>query len=157
MPHTRPQPDQRTRHMLEALRTAGLRLTAQRQAICQALAHDATHPTAQTVYDRLRPHFPSLSLATVYNTLNTLEKAGLIYEIGTAGDNALHYDADPTPHINLICTACHRIEDHPADSLAGLAEQVARSSGYDLRGARLAYYGLCPACRARLALAVRPS
>lgn len=151
MSHTRPHPDERTQDLLAALRAAGLRLTAQRRAICQALAHDPTHPTAQALFDRLRPQFPSLSLATVYNTLNTLEQAGLIHEIGTAGDNALHYDADPTPHINLICTACHRIDDHSAEALAGLAEQVARTSGYDLRGARLAYYGLCPTCRARLA------
>jgi Fur family peroxide stress response transcriptional regulator len=132
---------------LAALKQAGLRLTPQRSAICRSLAQDRTHPTAQALYERMRRDFPNISLATIYNTLDTLSATGLIHDLGTAGDNAVHYDADSSPHVNVICTRCHRIDDYPAAALTGMADRIARQSGYDLRGARVAYYGLCPKCR----------
>jgi Fur family peroxide stress response transcriptional regulator len=105
------------------------------------------HPTAQALFERLQPSLPSLSQATVYNTLQAFVKLGLIQEIGEAGDGALHYDANPTPHINLICTHCHCVEDFFGVSLDGLAEQVIAQSGYQVQGMRMAYYGLCPRCQ----------
>ncbi len=99
------------------------------------------------MFELLRPAFPSLSLATVYNTLQVLVAAGLVDELGTAGDGAIHYDADPTPHVNLVCTRCHRVEDFPNAPLDAVAGQVAAGSGYQLRGARVVYYGLCPRCQ----------
>jgi Fur family peroxide stress response transcriptional regulator len=139
--------DGRISEMIGALRQAGLRLTAQRLAICRALVQSQEHPTAQTVYTQLRREFPSLSRATVYNTLRALVDAGLVQELGPAGDGAVHYDADLSPHINLICTRCHRIEDLANVSLAEVAQRVMETSGYQLRGARVAYYGLCPRCQ----------
>jgi Fur family peroxide stress response transcriptional regulator len=102
------------------------------------------------LYENMQVEFPHISLATIYNTLQTLAAAGLIYELGSAGDNAVHYDADPSPHVNVICTNCHRIDDYPAAMLAGVAKKVTEDLGYDLRGARVAYYGLCPKCRRSL-------
>ncbi len=130
-----------------ALKQAGLRLTPQRLAICAALAGNRTHPTAQALYEQVRRQFTSLSRATVYNTLQTLVAAGLVHEIGTAGDGRLHYDADPTPHVNLVCTRCHRVDDFAEPLLGAVARSVAQGSGYDVRGARVVYYGLCARCR----------
>ncbi len=138
----------RADEMAAALRQAKLRLTPQRLAICRALADSDAHPTAQAVYAQLRPQFPSLSRATVYNTLDVLVRSGLAHELGTAGDNAVHYDADTSPHVNLVCVQCHRVEDLPGVPLDAIAQQVAQGSGYELQGARVVYYGLCPACRA---------
>ena len=129
------------------LKQAGLRLTPQRIAICRALTERKDHPTAQALFEQLAPEFPSLSRATIYNTLQTLVSAGLIQELGTAGDGAQHYDADASPHLNLICVRCHRIEDFPAASLTRIARRVTDESGYQLHGARMAYYGLCPKCQ----------
>jgi Fur family peroxide stress response transcriptional regulator len=137
----------RADEMITALKTAGLRLTPQRLAVCQALAGDISHPTAQALYARLRSRFVTLSRATVYNTLQTLVAAGQVCELGAAGDGAVHYDANPTPHVNLVCTRCHRVEDFAPASLAAVARNVAKDSGYELRGARVVYYGLCPRCR----------
>lgn len=151
MAHLRPESRANaSQQMLAVLKTAGLRLTPQRSAICQALAGDTSHPTAQALHARLQKTFPSLSLATVYNTLETLAAAGLIQDIGEAGDNTSHYDADPTPHVNVICTRCHRIDDYASSSLKGVAERVGKDLGYELRGARIAYYGLCPKCQRAL-------
>lgn len=137
----------RAEEMVAALKSAGLRLTPQRLAVCEALADDATHPTAQALFQRLRGRLGTLSRATVYNTLQALVAAGLVSELGTAGDGAVHYDANPAPHVNLLCTRCHRVEDFAPAALGAVARSVAQGSGYELFGARVVYYGLCPRCR----------
>ncbi len=133
-------------HLINKLRAAGLRATPQRLAIYRALLTSDTHPTAQALFEQLQPVFPSLSQATVYNTLQALVARGLIQEIGEAGDGAIHYDADLRPHVNLICTRCHRIDDLH-DVPLGDAAQIAAKSGYQVHGMRIAYYGLCPRCQ----------
>lgn len=135
----------------EQLKMAGLRLTPQRVAIYRALVRTDSHPTAQQLYEQLQPELPSLSQATVYNTLQALVERELVHEIGDAGDGAVHYDADLAPHVNLVCTRCHRIDDFHADLLTEVDGLVAAESGYQLKGARLVYYGLCPVCRAEVA------
>ena len=137
--------------LLEALRRGGLRLTVQRRAICHYLAHTDAHPTAHQIYTDLKAIYPSLSLATVYNTLEALVALGAIHALGDAGDNAVHYDADATPHVNLACVRCHRIVDLPSAQLAALEEEARRVTGYRLLGARIMYYGLCPDCQRELA------
>lgn len=134
----------------KALQQAGMRLTQQRLAICSLLAETEEHPTAQMIYEQLRPEFPTLSLATVYNTLDVLIDLGLVNSLGSAGDEAIHYDADTTPHVNLACTSCHRVIDLPSQHVHALEDEVASQSGYKIVGSRVLYYGLCPECQARL-------
>lgn len=131
------------------LQQAGMRLTPQRQAICDLLAGSEAHPTAAQIYEALKPRFASLSLATVYNTLETLLHLGAINALGSAGDDQTHYDADNTPHVNLACVACHKIVDVASAYVQPLAGEIASASGFKLLGARVLYYGLCPACQSR--------
>ena len=139
----------RVRAFTNGLRQAGLRLTLPRLAICRVLAKSAEHPTAAQLHERLRADFPSLSLATVYNTLNTLLALGLVGEIGDAGDGQRHYDPNTTVHANLICTRCHQIRDLEDHALESVSRRIASRSGYQLQGARVVYYGECPACAKR--------
>jgi len=138
--------------LVERLKEVGLRVTPQRLAIYRALVVSAEHPTAQALFEQLQPALPSLSQATVYNTLQALVRHGLVQEIGEAGDGAVHYDANPTPHVNLICTRCHRVEDFFDVPLTGVVERVVAESGYQVQGMRVAYYGLCPRCQRGAAL-----
>jgi Fur family peroxide stress response transcriptional regulator len=133
--------------LTQALRQAGLRMTPQRVAISHLLANTDHHSTALMIYEQLRPDYSSLSLATVYNTLDTLTQLGVINALGAAGDDAIHYDADTSPHVNLACTRCHRVIDLPSKQVYALNAEVAARSGYQLRGARVVYYGLCPECQ----------
>lgn len=137
--------------LFNSLRSAGYRLTPQREAICHLLVETDEHPSAQQIYEHLQPRFASLSLATVYNTLEVLVRMGAINALGEAGDGTVHYDADLEPHINLACIECHRIIDIPSQAVHELAGEVAQSSGYQLLGARVMYYGLCPECQAKRA------
>lgn len=135
-----------------SLQKAGMRLTPQRMAICKLLIESDAHPTAAMIYDELRPQFPSLALATIYNTLDTLVGLGAVNVLGHAGDNHVHYDADMNPHVNLACISCHRIVDVPSERFSGqivqdLDNEISQASGYKLLGARVLYYGLCPECQ----------
>ena len=91
-----------------ALQQAGMRITPQRTAICELLTVSEEHPTAAMIYDDLKPRFPSMSLATVYNTLDALVEIGAINVLGQAGDDTVHYDADTEPHVNLACLSCNK-------------------------------------------------
>lgn len=133
--------------LTSALREAGMRVTPQRVAICELLAASDEHPTAAMIYDELKPRFPSLSLATVYNTLDTLVGLGVVNVLGHAGDDKVHYDADTKPHVNLACISCSRIIDIPSEHVTHLDSEITAASGYKLLGARVLYYGLCPACQ----------
>lgn len=130
------------------LQEAGLRITPQRTAICELLSASNEHPTASNIYDELKPRFPSMSLATVYNTLEALVKLGAVNALGGAGDDSMHYDADMEPHVNLACLSCNKIVDIHSEHVTQLDSEITATSGYKLLGARVLYYGLCPECQA---------
>lgn len=147
---------ERAQILASGLRQAGLRMTHQRLAICRRLAECADHPTAVRLHTHLRAEFPTLSLATVYSALNTLVNLGLIHELGNAGDGQRHYDPVTAPHANLICSQCHRISDLDDRALQAVNRRVAQRSGYNMQGARIVYYGICPACQKRPRQALHP-
>ena len=95
----------------DVLHKAGLRVTPQRLAICEYLVTSDSHPTANDVFLQLKDQFPSLSLATIYNTLDVLVGMGIVNALGSAGDNNVHFDSNVSPHINLACVQCHKIVD----------------------------------------------
>lgn len=133
--------------LTSTLQQAGMRLTPQRMAVCKLLIESDEHPTAAMIYEDLRPQFPSLSLATVYNTLEALVSLGAVNVLGHAGDDNVHYDADLEPHVNLACISCHRIIDIPSEHIQHLDSEITQASGYKLLGSRVLYYGLCPECQ----------
>jgi Fur family peroxide stress response transcriptional regulator len=139
----------KTHQLAQSLRNAGLRLTPQRLAICSYLANTDMHPTAQIIYDQVRPQFPTLSLATVYNTLDMLVRLGTINTLGGTGSEAERYDADTSPHVNLSCVSCRRVIDFPSQHVYELENEVAAQAGYRLLGSRFLIFGLCPECQAR--------
>ncbi|BDG62287.1 Fur family transcriptional regulator [Caldinitratiruptor microaerophilus] len=148
----RPSREERYQELCDALEAAGLKLTNQRRAICAALASMTTHPTVYEVHEYLRTYHPTVSRATVYNTLTALRDLGLVAEIGPAGDGAMHYELNPDPHLNLVCVRCHRIVDLPGSQLQ--LDSLVRNSGFRVTGARLALYGYCPSCQRQLGWAV---
>lgn len=133
--------------LITSLQEAGLRITPQRIAICKLLAETTSHPTASSIFDRLREYYPSLSLATVYNTMDVLIGQGKVNALGDAGDSAAHFDANLEPHLHLACLNCHKIIDVDSILVTRLSEEISHASGYKLLGARVMYYGICPDCR----------
>ena len=145
--------DNKTNDRLETLiaklRERDCRITPQRLALLEMLVHTDEHLTASQLYDRLLERFPTTSLATVYKTLSLLKEMGEVTEISFS-DGDTHYDAsDPTPHIHLICTQCHRISDAPDAAAPDIAEALAAQTGYQITGHRFDFYGICPECQAQ--------
>ena len=88
-----------------------------------------------------------ISQATVYNTVETLRDLGLIVPV-KGEDGRLHYDLDTTPHVNILCRKCGRIEDVAADEVMELMALVGARSGYHVEtGAGITMGGVCQECR----------
>jgi Fe2+ or Zn2+ uptake regulation protein len=147
-PERRDAHDARAGEMLEDLKRAGLKLTAQREAIVRHFAGDDSHPTAQELYDRLRPEFPQMSFATVYNTLDALAAAGLSGTLRLG--QAARFDPNTEPHHHLVCESCGAIADVAAASLApspAAVKQLGRAApGFRVRAVDRIYRGLCATC-----------
>jgi Fe2+ or Zn2+ uptake regulation protein len=141
--------------MVRDLRRAKLKLTPQRLAIVRLFAGDETHPTAQDLYERLRPNFPSMSFATVYNTLDALARAGLAGVVrlpGKRGD-AARFDPNTGPHHHAVCDGCGAVLDVSAGTLAptpAAVRKVRRAApGFSVRAVERVYRGLCARCARR--------
>jgi Fur family peroxide stress response transcriptional regulator len=134
--------------MLADLRRAGLKMTPQRIAIVRLFASDLTHPTAQDLFERLRPDFPSMSFATVYNTLDALAKAGLCATLRLG--NAARFDPNMNSHHHAVCEGCGTVHDIPASTLAPTAAAVRnlrrKAPGFSVRSVERVYRGLCSTC-----------
>src|SRR5690348_184536 len=96
-PSPNPKDEPRVAAMLARIRTSGFKLTPQRVAIVRELASDPTHPTAQELYERLRAALPTMSFATVYNTLDALASAGLCVGLSLA-PGAARFDPNMVAH-----------------------------------------------------------
>lgn len=138
--------------MLRDLRRSGLKLTPQRIAIVRLFAEDFTHPTAQDLFERLRPSFPSMSFATVYNTLDALARAGLAGIVrlpGKRGD-AARFDPNSAPHHHAVCDRCGSVADVAAGTLAPTVATTKRlrrtAPGFSVRTVERIYRGLCAEC-----------
>src|SRR5262245_14425596 len=94
--------------MIAEVRARGLKVTPQRIAIIRELAQDPTHPTAQELFSRLKVEQPTMSFATVYNTLASLAEAGLCTSRALTG-GATRFDANTQPHDHAVCDACGRV------------------------------------------------
>jgi len=93
----------------ERLRKAGLKLTAQRLAVVRCIVGDETHPTAQELFDRLKPSFPTMSFATVYNTLAALTSVGACQPVQFGGPT--RFDPNVQPHDHFVCELCGLVRD----------------------------------------------
>jgi len=141
--------------MLNDLQRAGLKLTPQRIAIVRIFAGDTSHPTAQDMFERLRPSFPSMSFATVYNTLDALASAGLAGIVrlpGKRGDPA-RFDPNMGPHHHAVCDRCGSVLDIATGTLTATPAAVQRlrrsAPGFSVRAVERIYRGTCARCARR--------
>jgi Fur family peroxide stress response transcriptional regulator len=132
----------------EILREKGYKATPQRIAIYNILACTDRHPTVETIYEKVREEFPTVSLNTVYKTLLTLKEAGLVRRLDL-GEDFARYDANPKPHAHIICTKCSRVDDVDVAidrRVSGLLEHTACYSDYKVEDWDVYIYGICPSC-----------
>ncbi len=122
-------------------------LTPQREVVLRVVRESGEHLTAAQVFDGARLLLPSISFATVYNSLRFLKESGLVGEI-TFGNAASRYDRETSRHDHAICTACAKLIDFDLTETAGLMRAAARRSKFKPQSVHLTLYGLCPDCGA---------
>jgi len=143
-----PEGTDRIAEMLACVRAKGLKLTPQRLAIVRELAADPTHPTAQELFERLRPALPTMSFATVYNTLDALAQAGLCASLSLAPGPS-RFDPNMRPHHHAVCDGCGLVRDVPVPATEPPEPSVEASTpGFQVRAVELIYRGLCSECAA---------
>ena len=103
----------------DRLNSAKLKATHQRMTILAAMDECKHHPKPEEIYSRIRPDNPTISLATVYNTLDSFARAGLINRVPSIGGN-IRYDSNLGAHGHIYCYNTDEIIDYYDEELNGL-------------------------------------
>ena len=137
----------------KALEAAGLRCTPQRLAIYDELTGAVHHPTAEEVFQAVRPRIPKISLATVYKALEALVAIGAAHRLTPLdGTGSARYDARGEEHYHFRCLRTGTVHDLPTrfdpDLIAKLDPQLLETlgkQGFQVTGYRLELVGFSTA------------
>lgn len=123
-----------------------VRYSKKREAILAAIQGTSCHPSAEWIYQRLKPRHPDLSLGTVYRNLSFFLEHGLVQSVGVVQGQE-RFDGVLTPHGHFICNCCGSVLDLPEISLdRNLGQAVSRQYGLTVQRHELTFYGLCSSC-----------
>lgn len=122
-----------------------LGLTRQREVVLRVIRDAHEHLTANEVFGRAKELLPSISFATVYNSLRYLKDAGHIAEI-SFGNGASRFDRMTHRHDHAICTSCGKLVDIEMEHPAELVKMAARRSRFKPESLEFTLRGLCPEC-----------
>lgn len=122
-----------------------LGLTKQREVVLQVIRDADEHLTANEVFDQAKRLLPSISFATVYNSLRFLKESGHIGEI-SFGSGASRFDSMTARHDHAICTKCGKLVDMELDLPVELVNLAAEFSKFKPESLELTLRGLCPEC-----------
>ncbi|MFP4157501.1 MAG: Fur family transcriptional regulator [Opitutales bacterium] len=128
-----------------ALRRSGQRATKQREHIFSVLLEKLDHPTADEVYARARADMPTISLATVYNCLETLSTSGLIKQVNFEREPT-RYCPNLTTHAHFYCKESGEIEDIELSQEVIDLLKAALPKGHTAHRIDIAFDGKCTEC-----------
>lgn len=128
--------------LLNELKNKKIRLSHQRLKVLEYLSKNYNHPTADQIYNGLHHEVPTLSKTTVYNTLNSLTKAGLVRVI-TIEDNEARYDINTQNHGHFKCESCKNIYDFNIDIDSFENHELV---GFKVNDKNIYFKGICAHC-----------
>ena len=122
------------------------KFSRKRNAILDCLRGTTCHPTAEWVYQQLKPEYPDLSLGTVYRNLAAFKAEGVIDSVGVV--NGLErYDGNTIPHAHIVCESCGAVLDAERIELPEeLLTHVQQDTGCAIRSYQISFTGVCPNC-----------
>lgn len=126
---------------------SGLGLTKQREVVLQVIRTAEHHLTANEVFEEAKRRLPTISFATVYNSLRYLKEAGHISEIQFGFSGANRFDAKTNRHDHAICNRCGKLVDMDLEMPEELIELAAKFSKFKPESLELTLRGLCPECK----------
>jgi len=125
--------------------TQNLGLTRQREVVLQVIRDAREHLTANEVFAAAKERLPSISFATVYNSLRYLKDAGHIAEI-QFGNGASRFDRMTHRHDHAICTKCGKLVDIEMEHPQELLKKAAKYSKFKPESLEFTLRGVCPDC-----------
>ncbi len=131
--------------IIQALRSKGYKATPQRIAVCKIALNNKEHPNVEKIYTEVKKTYPTVSLSTVYKTLHILKENQLIQELNMP-QGETRFDPNPTPHVNLICTKCQKIQDFSPPDLKMHIKNGIVGTKFLVELVRVEVYGLCDSC-----------
>lgn len=123
-----------------------LGLTRQREVVLQVIRGADEHLTANEVFDKAKGLLPTISFATVYNSLRFLKDAGHIAEVNF-GSGASRFDRKLTRHDHAICNKCGKLVDLELDFPGELVQTAAAASNFTPESLEFTLRGYCPECK----------
>ena len=117
-----------------------------RNAILDYLRQTDSHPSAEMVYNHLKPEYPDLSLGTVYRNLAMFKDKGEIMSLGTV-NGVERFDGNTAPHVHFICNGCEAVADLPKIAVPEtLNREVSAQTGGQIEMCQLTFVGQCKNC-----------
>lgn len=126
---------------------SSLGLTKQREVVLQVIREAKQHLTANEIFGEAKRLLPTISFATVYNSLRYLKEAGHIAEIQFGYSGANRFDAKTSRHDHAICNRCGKLIDFDLKISNELVKLAARLSKFKPESLELTLRGLCPECK----------
>jgi len=130
--------------IIKKLKTKGVKVTPQRVAIINFLEKNRIHPSADDIYNGIVKEYPSISLATIYNTLDKLEEIGKIIKLKVADDHIVNYEYNLTPHQHFYCRKCGKIYDIEIEQKYQPGHNL---NGHQIEECHTFFKGLCKNCK----------
>jgi Fe2+ or Zn2+ uptake regulation protein len=130
--------------LTELFREHGRKITPQRVSIFHALAGNDQHPTAEAVYEVVHDEMPSISLRTVYQTLNDLAEMGEIGQLDL-GTGSTRFDPNIDRHHHLVCDECGRVVDVNA-TFDDVRLPPRKLGGFRVSSTEIVFRGRCADC-----------
>ena len=127
------------------LRTAGFRITPQRQLVLEAVTH-LQHATPEEILEEVKITASGVNLSTVYRTLEVLEQVGLVTHAHIGHGAPTYHVVDDAPHIHLVCSRCRKVESINGDAFAKYANSLETENGFVVNISHVALHGLCKKC-----------
>lgn len=130
------------------LRNLGHRVTPQRAVILETIAHLEGHSSVNDVFDLAKEKLPGLDRVTVYRTVDTLHRAGLIDLLATSGESMRFSLRDQTNrHGHLQCRECGEEVEIPARHFSNMLEEIEKRYHFRVESDHLTLQGICEDCR----------
>jgi Fe2+ or Zn2+ uptake regulation protein len=132
--------------LLEVLRGRGERITTARRALLSALVEAGGHRTADELAAEVARTTPEVHRATIYRTLDTLRRLGVVEHTHLGHGPAVYHLADEV-HQHLVCEECGSVTEVPPAVFKPLERTLTRDYGFTVSSRHFALIGRCRPCR----------
>ena len=129
---------------ISILQDNDLKATIQRTGILKSI-DQAGHFNIDEIYEDVKEHYPTLSLATIYKNIILMVEKGVIVEVPINGKKS-KYELKKDDHIHLICQSCGEICDI---EISKEKEKILSVDNFELKTAQINLYGICEKCQSK--------